>query len=74
MIWVVSYVVVAFIVVFIMIAYNEATIRNKSKRNEYNLDALSMAILGPLPLFVLVIVSPFWAVSSLAKWFGRNYL
>jgi O-antigen/teichoic acid export membrane protein len=74
MIWVVSYVVVAFIVAFIMIAYNEATIRNKSKRNEDNVDALSMAILWPLPLFVLVIIAPFWAVSSLAKWFGRNYL
>jgi ABC-type Na+ efflux pump permease subunit len=74
MIWVVSYAVVAFIVAFLIIAYNEATVKNKRQREEDNMDALSMAILWPLPLFVFVVVAPFWAVSSLAKWFGRNYL
>ena len=74
MIWVIAYIAIALFMAFITVAYNEATIKKKSDRDEANVDAFSIALFWPIPFVILVVITPFWAVSSLAKWFGRNYL
>ena len=74
MIWVIAYVLVAMFIIFVALSYNEAKIKDDYTKRSRNIDATFIAILWVPLLCIAIFLSPFWAVSSLAKWFGRNYL
>ena len=74
MILLIAYIIIAVIASFVMVAYNEATIKNNNKKEMANINAFGIASIWPLALLLFIIVAPFWAVDTLAKWFGRNYL
>jgi hypothetical protein len=74
MIIVICYVGIALILYFAMLLHNNVNIWNPEERGIADDDAFDVAVFWPFVFCILVIVAPFWAVSSLAKWFGRNYL
>ena len=74
MIYLISYVVISLLIAFLGVAWNEAKYKDPYKRSDANYDVLGLSMFWPFAITVLLVVAPFWAIISLAKWFGRNYL